>query len=504
MVLGNGKSVEASLSQPAHDFLARPKRLLIGGEWLEAINERTFQTLDPATGAVIAECSSAGPEDVNRAVSAARTALDNSWSKVSPSERGRLLWKLSDLIERNREALAEVESLDVGKPIRLSRDDDLPMAIDQLRYFAGWATKIEGTTIPVSAGSYLNYTLREPLGVVGQIIPWNYPLMLAIWKLAPALATGNTCILKPAEQTPLTALWLGELIQEAGFPDGVVNILTGYGETAGAPLVEHPGVDGIAFTGSVEVGRLIMRSAVGTLKRIQLELGGKSPNIIFADADLDRAIDGAAFGIFYNSGQDCAAASRLFVEKRVYEEFMAGMAEKAKGLKVGNPFEAGIDEGPLVSEEQLNRVSQYVDSAKRDGAEVLSGGDRISITNRESGFFFAPTVLTRLSDTHLAARDEIFGPVVVAFPFQDIDEVVSRANATKYGLGAGVWTRDVKKAHRTAAALKAGSVWINCYNVYDSASPFGGYKGSGFGKDLGRATLDTYTQIKSVWVNLGD
>jgi acyl-CoA reductase-like NAD-dependent aldehyde dehydrogenase len=390
----------------------------------------------------------------------------------------------------------------MGKPLRLARDDDLPMAVDHFRYFAGWATKLEGETIPVSSGAYFNYTVREPLGVVGLIIPWNYPLMLAAWKLAPALACGNTCLLKPAEQTPLTSIWLGRLLLEAGLPPGVVNILTGFGETAGAAITEHPGVAGVAFTGSTAVGREIVRASAGNLKRTALELGGKSPNVVFADADLDAAVAGAAHAIFYNMGQDCAAGSRLFVQDQVYDEIVSGLSAKASALRLGPGLEEGVDQGPLVSAEQLDRVTGYLRAGREEGAVAVVGGGRPDDPALSHGYYVQPTVFRDATNSMTIAREEIFGPVVTVIPFRDADDAVLQSNATNYGLGAGVWTRDIKKAHRAAAALKAGSVWINCYNVYDAASPFGGYKESGFGREMGRHNLDLYTQVKSVWVDL--
>lgn len=491
-------------SAPVQQFVeGGPTKLLIGGRWVEAASGRTFETIDPATETVITRCAAAGPEDVDNAVRAARAAFDGPWSRMSPSERGRLLWRIADLIERDAGTLAELETLDNGKPLQLSRDDDLPMTVDHFRYFAGWATKIEGETIPVSSGQqYFNYTVREPVGVVGQIIPWNYPIMMAAWKLAPALACGNCCILKPAEQTPLTAIWLGRIMQEAGMPDGVVNILTGLGEEAGAAIAAHDGIDKVAFTGSTEVGRSILRASAGNLKQVSLELGGKSPNIIFADADLDAAVAGAATAIFYNMGQDCAAGSRLFVERRVHDQVVEGMAEQARGLRLGNGFEPGVDQGPLVSREQYEKVLGYLEEGAREGAHAAAGGNRAQVGGFEHGYFVQPTVFRDASNSMRIAREEIFGPVVTVIPFHDLNDAVFQANATRYGLGAGVWTRDVKKAHQAARALRAGTVWINCYNIYDAASPFGGYKESGFGRELGRHVLDMYTQVKSVWLDL--
>lgn len=484
-------------------FLAADStKLLIGGDWVPAADGSTFETLNPATEEVLMHCASAGHEDVDRAVRAAAAAAEGSWKRITPSERGQLLWRVAELLERDADALAQLEVLDMGKPLRLAREDDLPMAIDHFRYFAGWTTKLEGETIPVSSGAYLNYTVREPLGVVGLIIPWNYPLMLAAWKLAPALACGNTCLLKPAEQTPLTSLWLGRLLLEAGIPEGVVNVLTGFGETAGAAITHHPGVAAVSFTGSTAVGREIVRASAGNLKRTALELGGKSPNLVFADAELDAAVAGAAHAIFYNMGQDCAAGSRLFVQRDVYDEFVAGISEKAADLKLGFGLDEGVDQGPLVSSEQLERVTGYLRAGAEEGAVAEVGGSRATGDGLDRGYYVRPTVFRDATNTMTIAREEIFGPVVTVIPFRDVDDGILQGNATNYGLGAGVWTRDIKKAHRAAAALKAGSVWINCYNVYDAASPFGGYKESGFGREMGRHNLELFTQVKSVWVDL--
>jgi acyl-CoA reductase-like NAD-dependent aldehyde dehydrogenase len=477
-------------------------KLLIGGEWVQAADGATFETLNPATEEVLMRCASADAADVDRAVAAAARAGEGAWKTITPAERGRLLWRLADLIERDADALAQLEVLDMGKPLRLAREDDLPMAIDHFRYYAGWTTKLEGETIPVSSGAYLNYTVREPLGVVGLIIPWNYPLMLAAWKLAPALAAGNTCLLKPAEQTPLTSLWLGGLLLEAGIPEGVVNILTGFGETAGAAIARHPEIAGISFTGSTAVGREIVRASAGNLKRTALELGGKSPNLVFADAELDAAVAGAANAIFYNMGQDCAAGSRLFVQRDVYDEFVAGISAEASGLRLGFGLDDDVDQGPLVSREQLDRVTGYLRAGIDEGAVPATGGERATGDGLDSGYYVRPTVFRDATNTMTIAREEIFGPVVTVIPFKDVDDAILQGNATTYGLGAGVWTRDIKKAHRAAAALKAGSVWINCYNIYDPASPFGGYKESGIGREMGRYNLDLFTQVKSVWVDL--
>ncbi len=484
-------------------FLQRqPIKMLIGGQWTEAVSGDTFETLNPSTGAVLARVSAGDSEDIKRAVAAARKAFESGpWPKMTASQRGRLLLKLADLIEQNAEELALLETLDNGKPIKYSRGGDVPLTADHFRYFAGWATKIEGNTIPVSVPNMFTYTLREPVGVVGQIIPWNFPLQMAAWKLAPALACGNTAILKPAEQTPLTALRLGELICEAGFPDGVVNVVPGFGETAGAALVAHPGVDKIAFTGSTEVGKKIAQVCAGNLKKVTLELGGKSPNIIFPDADLKFAVRGALNAIYFNQGEVCTAGSRLFVHSSVYDQVLSGLTDAANKMKLGQGIDPTTELGPLVSQEQLERVTSYVETGKREGAALRAGGMRPD-GDLAAGYFLRPTVFDQVRDDMTIAREEIFGPVVVALPFEDVEEVAARANASIYGLAAGVWTSDVKKAHKVAAALKAGVVWVNTYNQFDAAAPFGGYKQSGYGREMGHAVLDAYTQIKTVWINL--
>jgi len=480
----------------------QPVKMLIGGQWVEATSGKTFETYNPSTGEVLARIAEGDAEDIKRAVAAARKAFESGpWPKLTPAQRGRLLWKLSDLIEQHAEELAQLETLDNGKPIKYSKAADIPLTVEHFRYFAGWATKIEGNTIPVSIPNMFTYTLREPVGVVGQIIPWNFPIQMAAWKLAPALACGNTVILKPAEQTPLSALRLGELILEAGFPEGVVNIVPGFGETAGAALSAHPDVDKIAFTGSTEVGKKILQASVGNLKRVTLELGGKSPNIIFPDADLKYAIRGALTAIFFNQGQVCTAGSRMFVHKSVYDQVVDGLSNMAKGMKIGHGIDPSTDLGPLVSQEQLERVTGYIETGKREGARAATGGARAE-GEHLTGYFVQPTVFDDVKDEMTIAREEIFGPVVVALPFEDIEEVAARANKSIYGLAAGVWTSDVKKVHRMAAALKAGVVWANTYNQFDAAAPFGGYKQSGYGREMGHAVLDAYTQTKTVWVNL--
>ncbi len=482
----------------------RVHRMLIDGQWVEAASGKTFTTFDPATEEPLAEVAAGDKEDVDRAVKAARKAFESGpWRRMTASERGRAIWKLADLIERHGEEFAQLETLDNGKPISVARVADVPLVVDHFRYYAGWATKIEGETIPVSIpGQHiLNYTLREPVGVVGQIIPWNFPLLMAAWKLGAALACGNTVVLKPAEQTPLSALRLGELLEEAGIPPGVVNIVTGLGETAGAAIAAHPDIDKVAFTGSTEVGHEIMRAAAGNLKRVSLELGGKSPNIIFADADLEQAAIGAASAIYFNHGQCCCAGSRLYIEQSVYDKVMPRLIEYSEKIKLGPGMDPTTEMGPLVSGEQFQRVNSYLDAGRSEGAKVSAGGGRPKSFSR--GYFVSPTVFTGVKPNMKILREEIFGPVVCGVPFKDPDEVAAHGNDTNYGLAAAVWTKDISKAHRLAERLRAGTVWINCYNMFDAASPFGGYKQSGFGREMGKAALELYTSIKSVWVNLG-
>jgi phenylacetaldehyde dehydrogenase len=488
------------LEDKIHNFISRTHKILINGKWVEAASGKTFATYNPATGEVLARVAEGDREDIDRAVKAARNAFETGrWSQLTASERGRVIWKLADLLEENLEEFAELESLDNGKPLKIARVADVPLAVDLFRYFAGWATKIEGNTIPISVpyapgAKFLAYTLREPVGVVGQIIPWNFPLLMAAWKLGPALATGNTVVLKPAEQTPLTALRLGELIQEAGIPDGVVNIVPGYGETAGAALAAHPGVDKVAFNGSTEVGKLILQAAAGNLKKVSLELGGKSPNVVFADVDLDAAIAGAAGAIFFNHGQCCCAGSRLYVENKVFDQVVEGVAQHAKKINVGSGQDESTDMGPLVSAEQLNRVCGYLESGLSEGAKAVVGGGR----HGDKGYFVKPTVLVNTTEKMKVVREEIFGPVVTAIPFSDPAELVTQANDSVYGLAAGIWTRDISKAHRLASQLRAGTVWINCYNIFDAALPFGGYKQSGWGREMGHEVLEQYTEVKAV------
>jgi len=495
-------AVHVTDSQESAFLQQQSIKMLIGGQWVDSASGKTFDTINPSTGEVLAKVAEGDQEDINRAVAAARKAFESGpWPKFTPSQRGRLLLKLADLIEENAEELARLETLDNGKPIKYSKASDVPLTADHFRYFGGWSTKLEGNTIPVSIPNMFTYTLREPLGVVGQIIPWNFPLQMASWKLAPALACGNTVILKPAGQTPLSALRLGQLVCEAGFPDGVVNIVPGFGETVGAALAAHPDVDKVAFTGSTEVGKKILEASVGNLKRVTLELGGKSPNIIFPDADMKFAVRGALNAIFFNQGEVCTAGSRLFVHQSVYDQVLNGLTDAASKMKLGPGIDPSTDLGPLVSQKQLERVTGYIEIGKREGATPTTGGERAT-GDLAQGYFVQPTIFDRVRDDMTIAQEEIFGPVVVAMPFEEIEEVAARANKSIYGLAAGVWTSDVKKAHKMAAALKAGVIWVNTYNMFDAAAPFGGYKQSGYGREMGHAVLDAYTQIKTVWVNL--
>jgi betaine-aldehyde dehydrogenase len=476
--------------------------LFIDGQWVDAESGKTFTTPNPSTGETLAEVAEADKADVDKAVAAARRAFEGKWGRMSARDRGRLLYKLSQLIESKSQELAALETADNGKPIKESMYIDLPGVVENFEYFAGWATKIEGETIPVP-GQMFNYTLREPLGVCGQIIPWNFPLLMAAWKLAPALAAGNTIVLKPAEQTPVTALELGKLFQEAGFPDGVVNIIPGYGETAGAALASHPGIDKIAFTGSTEVGKVIARTAADNLTKVSLELGGKAPNIVFADADIEQAVSGAMMGIFFNQGQVCCAGSRLFLDERVKDEFLERFKERAERVKVGDPMDKTTQMGPQVSAEQLARIKSYVDIARGEGATVLTGGGAPALEgNFKNGYFFQPTVFSEVQNTMRVAQEEIFGPVASAITFKDEKDLIRQANDTIYGLSAGIWTKDITRAHRFAKEIKAGTVWINTFNMMNAASPFGGYKQSGYGREMGKHALELYTHVKSVWVDL--
>jgi phenylacetaldehyde dehydrogenase len=488
------------LENKVASFIQKDRKMFINGKWVESVSGKTFPTYNPATGEVLARVAEGDREDIDLAVKAARAAFEaGPWRKMSPSERGRAIWRLGDLLEKNLEEFAELETLDNGKPLKIARVADVPLAVDLFRYMAGWATKLEGNTIPFSKpGRYHAYTLREPVGVVGQIIPWNFPLLMAAWKLGPALAAGCCVVLKPAEQTPLSCLRLGELIQEAGIPDGVVNIVSGYGETAGAALAAHPDVDKVAFTGSTEVGKLIVQAATGNLKKVSLELGGKSPNVVFADGDIDQAVAGASMAIFFNHGQCCAAGSRLYVENKIFDKVVEGVSAEAKKIKVGPGWEESTDMGPLVSEEQMKRVCSYLESGFSEGAKAAAGGQR----KGDKGYFVEPTVLVNTTEKMKVVKEEIFGPVVVAIPFKDASEVVQKANDNIYGLAAGIWTKDLSKAHKLAAQLRAGTVWVNCYNVFDAALPFGGYKQSGWGREMGHDVLEMYTETKAVCVGL--
>ena len=476
-------------------------RLFIGGEWTDATQGGRFETQFPATGEVLASVAEAGAADVDRAVAAARTAFEDAkWRRMDAADRGALLWRMADIMEQRADVLTRLEVLDNGKPIREAKID-IRQSIDALRYYAGWATKLQGDTLPVR-GNYLNYTLREPVGVVGAIIPWNFPLLMAVWKVAPALACGNTVVLKPAEQTPLSALELAVIAREAGVPAGVLNVVPGFGETAGAAVVRHRDVDKVAFTGSTAVGKIIMREAAESLKKVSLELGGKSPNIVLEDADLDAAVRGALAGIFYNTGQCCTAGSRLLVHEAVKDQLLSRLVEKAGQMQPGDPLDAKTRMGPMISAEQMERVLGYIAKGREEGAQVLTGGERALYDGAERGYWVKPTVFDAVQPTHTIAREEIFGPVLAVLTFRDEAEAVALANESIYGLAAGVWTRDIKKAHRFARDLEAGTVWVNTYHPGDAASPFGGYKQSGFGRELGQYSLDLYTQIKSVWVDL--
>jgi acyl-CoA reductase-like NAD-dependent aldehyde dehydrogenase len=479
----------------------KPGKLLLDGQWVEG--SKTFATINPATGEVLTLIAEATSADVDSAVLAARRAFEDRngpWRKLSASERGRLIWKLADLVEKNIEEFAELETLDNGKPIFESRYVDMPMVIDVLRYYAGLTTKIHGETVNALETAF-TYTLREPVGVVGLIVPWNFPLLLASWKIGPALACGNTVILKPAEQTPLTTLKFGELVVEAGFPAGVVNIVTG-GPATGKAIVANPGIDKIAFTGSTAVGKEIMRGAADTLKRVTLELGGKSPNIVFADADIDSAVKGAINGIFYGKGEVCNAGSRLFLESKVKDEFTEKLVARASKLRPSDPLDPKTRLGAIVSQEQMQSVLGFIEAGKKDGATLVAGGNRISIGGSK-GFFVEPTIFGDVKNDMKIAKEEIFGPVLSVLTFDEIDEVIEQANDNAYGLAAAVWTKDVKRAHTVSRRLKAGTVWINTYGLMDASLPFGGYKSSGFGRELGAHAIEHYTELKTVWLNMG-
>src|SRR6266851_3620367 len=477
-----------------------PGRLLIDGQWIDGAKK--FDTINPATGEVLTKIATASDEDVDRAVTAARRAFEDRngvWRKLSASERGRMIWKLADLLEKNIDEFAELETLDNGKPIFESRYVDMPMVIDVLRYYAGWATKIHGETVNTSESAF-TYTLREPVGVVGMIVPWNFPLLLASWKLGPALACGNTVVWKPASQTSLTTLRFGKLAVEAGVPAGVINIVTGPGEVR-RMMVKHPGIDKIAFTGSTAVGQEIMRSAADTVKRITLELGGKSPNIVFADSDIDNAVKGAISGIFYGKGEVCNAGSRLFLENKVKDEFTEKLVARASKMRPADPLDPKTRLGAIVSQQQMQKVLGYIEAGKKDGAKLVAGGARVTVDGGK-GFFIEPTIFGDVKNDMTIAREEIFGPVLAVLTFDDVDEVIEQANSNPYGLAAAVWTRDVKKAHSVSRRLKAGTVWINTYGLMDASLPFGGYKSSGFGRELGMHAIEHYTELKTVWLNI--
>ncbi|HEY9679779.1 MAG TPA: aldehyde dehydrogenase family protein [Drouetiella sp.] len=484
------------------DFLTKDKQLLIDGKWVNAESGKTFETRNPANDKVIGKVAEGSKADVDKAVKAARKAVeDGPWRKMTTAQRAKLMYKLADLIEKNADEMAQLETLDNGKPINESKHIDVPQTIETFRYYGGWATKLEGETINANPNMF-TYTLREPVGVVGQIIPWNFPMLMAAWKLGPALACGNAVVLKPAEQTPLTALRLGELIQEAGFPEGVVNIITGFGaDSAGSAISEHMDIDKVAFTGEDKTGRKIVEASVGNLKRVSLELGGKAPNIVFADADIDAAVKGAITGIFFNQGQVCCAGSRLFLDKKIHDEFMSKLLARVAKMQQGDGMDVKTQIGPQVSKDQQDRILGYIDIAKKEGASVACGGDAPA-GDLANGYFVKPTIFTGVNNNMRIAQEEVFGPVLAVIPFDTMDEVAEQANKITYGLSGAVWTQDVKKAHKLASQIKAGTVWVNCVNMLDPAIPFGGYKMSGYGRELGKHSIELYTNIKSVWVNL--
>lgn len=503
--LFGGSNVAAVIEKEllCKDFLTKSKKLLIDGKWVDAESGKTFETYNPATEEVLTRVAEGGKADVDKAVKAARKAFESGpWRKMSNAERAKLMFKLADSIEAHADELAQLETLDNGKPIKESRYVDVAQTIETFRYYGGWATKLEGETINANS-DFFTYTLREPIGVVGQIIPWNFPMLMAAWKLGPALACGNTVILKPAEQTPLTALRIGELAMECGFPEGVINIITGFGaDSAGSALANHMDVDKIAFTGEDKTGREILKASLGNLKRVSLELGGKAPNIVFADADIDAAVRGAITGIFFNQGQVCCAGSRLFLEKPIHDEFMSKLLERVGKMRQGQGMDEKTHIGPQVSKEQQERVLNYIDIAKKEGAKLECGG--MAPEELGKGYFVKPTIFTGVNNDMRIAQEEVFGPVLAVIPFNNIEDVAEQANKTTFGLSGAVWTKDIKKAHRLAGKIKAGTVWVNCYNLLDPAIPFGGYKMSGYGRELGKHSIELYTNIKSVWVNLAE
>lgn len=486
----------ATVLEPAVKAEVKYTQCFINGQWVDSASGKRFETVNPATEEVIAEVSEGDQADVEAAVKAAREAFENGpWSRMDARDRGRLMYKLADLLEENLDELAALESLDNGKPIRDSRAADVPLTIDCLRYYAGYADKIHGETIPIR-GNYFCYTRKEPVGVVGQIIPWNFPMLMTAWKWGPALATGCAIVMKPAEQTPLTCLRMASLAQEAGIPDGVINVIPGFGPTAGGSLVKSPGVDKIAFTGEDATAKIIMREAADSLKRLTFELGGKSPNIVFADSDLDAAVDGSYFGLFFNQGQCCCAGSRVFVEESIHEEFVSKMVAKSAARKLGNPLDPATEQGPQIDQNQYDKIMDFIDRGKSQGAELISGGNR----HGDKGFFVEPTVFNNVEDEMDIAKLEIFGPVMSILKFKNTNEIIERANNTNFGLAAAVWSKDVSKAHQVAAQVKAGTVWVNCYDVFDAAAPFGGFKDSGHGRELGLEGLKPYLESKTVTV----
>jgi aldehyde dehydrogenase (NAD+) len=473
-------------------------QVFINGKWQPPASGETYAPINPATEEPIVEVAKGDERDVEAAVAAARKAFDEGqWPRMSPHERGRIVWKLGDLIQANLDEMARLESQCTGKTLFDSGKVEIPFAAEVFRYYAGWATKIHGETLQLRDNAF-TFTMRQPVGVVGAIVPWNFPFLLSSWKIAPALAAGNTVVLKPASQTPLTALKFADLCQQAGLPEGVFNVVTGPGGKAGMALVKDPRVDKVAFTGSTEVGKQIMREAAGTLKRLSLELGGKSPNIVFADADMEAALRGAMTGIFYNKGEVCAAGSRLFLEEKIHDDFMGKLTERVKGLKVGDPMDKATRMGPVVSRQQMDTVLSYIEAGKREGARLVAGGGRIG----SKGYFVEPTIFDGVTNQMKIAREEIFGPVLSVIPFKSVEDGLAEGNRTTYGLAAAVWTRDVAKALKAARAIRAGTVWVNAYNLFDAALPFGGFKESGFGRELGAAGLENYTEVKSVWVDL--